>query len=75
MNDDEPKYLSNTTWAELPDSLNSDNALRLKLGVKLCPFTGRVEEYTVVDRLGGDLDIWPEKWRGAIEAGRQEEIA
>lgn len=72
MHDDNPTYISTMTWAELLFELNADEALRLKLGVKLCPFSGVVEEYTLADRLGGDLDTWPAKWRGVIEAGRIE---
>ena len=70
MHDDEPTYLRAMTWAELLWQLNIDEALRIKLGVKLCPFSGRVEEYMLADRLGGELDMWPAKWRGLIEQGR-----
>ena len=75
MHDDEPTYMRTMTWAELLWQLNIDEALRLKLGVKLCPFSGRVEEYMLVDWLGGDLNMWPAKWRGIIEAGRIEMAA
>ena len=70
--DDLPTYLSTLCWADLLHTLNIDDALRLKLGVKPCPFSGRVEEYTLVDRLGGELDIWPAQWRRIIEAGQAE---
>lgn len=70
--DDMPTYLSTMSWADLRYTLNIDDALRLKLGVKLCPFSGKVEEYMVVDRLGGELNMWPAKWRRIIEQGRQE---
>jgi hypothetical protein len=68
MHDDEPTFLRTMTWADLLHALNVDEALRLKLGVQLCPFTGQVEEYMVADQLGGMLNIWPEKWRRFIEA-------
>lgn len=68
MHDDQPTYLSTMTWAELLHELNVDEALRVRLGVKPCPFSGRIEEYCLVDRFGGELDIWPAKWRGVIEA-------
>jgi len=64
---DEPTYLSNTTWVELLDTLNINEALRIQMDVKLCPFTGVVEEYTMADQLGGMLNVWPEKWRNIIE--------
>lgn len=73
--DDEPIYWSNTTWAELLHTLNINEELRHRLGVKLCPFSGRVEEYTMADQLGGMLNIWPEKWRDIIEAGLLEMAA
>jgi hypothetical protein len=38
--------------------------------VKLCPFSGKVEEYMVEDQLGGMCNIWATKWRSIIEAGR-----
>lgn len=75
MHDDERTFLRTMTWADLLPALNVDEALRLKLGVKRCPFSGRVEEYMLVDRLGGELDIWPEKWRGIIEQGRVEGVS
>ncbi|MET3925980.1 hypothetical protein [Devosia sp. 2618] len=70
MHDDTPAFLRTMTWAELLWQVANDDALRLKLGVKLCPFTGKVEEYMVVDRLGGDLNIWPAKWRSLLDAER-----
>ena len=72
MHEDQPTYLRTVTWAELLFMLNADEALRLRLGVKQCPFSGRVEEYTLVDRLGGELNVWPAKWRRLIEAGHAE---
>ena len=71
MHDDAPTFLRTMTWADLLYTLNIDEALRLKLGVKQCPFSGRVEEYMLADRLGGDLNMWPAKWRGIIEGGRE----
>lgn len=62
-------FLRTMTWADLLEALNTSEALRLKLDVQLCPFSGKVEEYTMVDRLGGMLNIWPAKWRGLIEKG------
>lgn len=67
MHDDAPTYLSTMSWAELLHTLNIDEALRLKLGIKQCPFSGMVEEYTLVDRLGGMLNVWPAKWRTMIQ--------
>lgn len=67
MHDDEPIYLSTAKWAELLFRLSINDELRQRLGVKLCPFTGQVEEYLVADQLGGMINIWPEKWRGVIE--------
>ena len=67
MHDDKPTFMRTMTWADLLHTLNVDEALRLKLGVQLCPFTGRVEEYTLVDRLGGILNIWPAKWRSVLK--------
>tara|TARA_R100000365_G_C2717208_1_gene50769 strand:+ start:143 stop:370 length:228 start_codon:yes stop_codon:yes gene_type:complete len=75
MHDDEPTFLRTMTWADLLYTLSIDEALRTKLGVQLCPFTGAVEEYTLADRLGGELDIWPAKWRGVIEQSRAAETA
>lgn len=72
MHDDEPTYLSTATWADLLFQLSINDELRQRLGVKLCPFSGQVEEYLVADQLGGMLNIWPEKWRRIIE---QETIA
>lgn len=69
MHDDEPTYISTMSWAALLHRLSIDEALRLKLGVKLCPFSGQVEEYMVMDRLGGMLNIWPKKWRKVIDSG------
>lgn len=45
------------------------------MNVKLCPFSGEVEEYLVADQLGGMCNIWPAKWRGIIEEGREVEPA
>lgn len=72
MNDDEPTYLSTADWVALLDQLNVDDALRQRLGVKLCPFSGAVEEHTALDQLGGMLNIWPMKFRVLIEAGRED---
>ncbi|GHA35024.1 hypothetical protein GCM10007989_33680 [Devosia pacifica] len=69
---DETTYLSSLSWSELLHVFNINAALRLKLGVKLCPFTGRVEEYTLADQLGGMLNVWPAKWREIIEDSRIE---
>lgn len=62
-------------WADLLFRLAINDDLRQRLHVKLCPISGQVEEYLVADQLGGMLNIWPEKWRGIIEAGRQVEAA
>lgn len=75
MHDETTAYISNLAWVELLQALNADEALRLKLGVKLCPFSGVVEEYMLADRLGGQHDTWPAKWRNVIEAGRAEMMA
>lgn len=75
MHDDEPTFLRTMTWADLLHTLNVDEALRLKLGVQLCPFSGMVEEYMMADRLGGMLNVWPAKWRRMIEQGRAEPSA
>jgi len=75
MLDDRPVYISTASWADLISRLACDDALRERIGVKLCPFTGEVEEYLVADELGGMLDLWPEKWRQTIEAGREVEKA
>lgn len=71
MNDNEPTYMSSKAWAGLLRALRSNEGLRRQMGVMLCPITGKVEEYTMVDQLGGMLDVWPAKWRGVIEAGRE----
>jgi len=71
MHDDEPTYLSTATWADLLFRLSINDELRQRLNVKLCPFSGQVEEYMVADHLGGMLNIWPEKWRRFIEAGAE----
>ena len=75
MHDDELTYLSTATWADLLFRLSINDELRQRLGVKLCPFSGKVEEYLVADQLGGMLNIWPAKWRGIIEAGREVGLA
>lgn len=72
MHDDEPTFLRTMTCADLLHALNVNEALRLKLGVQLCPFSGMVEEYMLADRLGGELNIWPAKWRRIIEQGRAQ---
>lgn len=71
MHDDDPIYLSTSTWADLLFRLANNDNLRQRLNVKLCPFSGKVEEYLVADQLGGMCNIWPAKWRGIIEAGRE----
>jgi hypothetical protein len=68
MNDNIPTYMSNKAWAGLLSALRCNEALQLQMGVKHCPFTGKVEEYTMVDQLGGMFDVWPAKWRSIIEA-------
>lgn len=75
MHDDEPIDLSTWTWADLLFRLSTNDALREQMQVKLCPFTGKVEEYMVADQLGGMLNIWPEKWRRFIEGGKGIEPA
>ncbi|MHA6692031.1 hypothetical protein [Devosia sp. A449] len=75
MHDDTPTYISTASWDDLISRLATDDTLRQRMGVQLCPFSGQVEEYLVADQLGGMLDLWPEKWRATIEAGREVEAA
>lgn len=75
MHDYRLTYLPDATWQELLHALNHSEALRLLFGVKTCPFSGMVEEYTMADRLGGELNIWPTKWREAIEVDPQQALA
>ena len=69
-NDYPPQYVSDASWGELLDLLNAAPELRERMGVKLSWRTGMAEEYTLVDRLGGELNIWPAKWRAIIESGQ-----
>ncbi|WIJ24222.1 hypothetical protein [Devosia sp. RR2S18] len=67
MTDDAPTYLSSLTWANLTNQAQHDAELCARMGFRPCPVTGRVEEYMIMDRLGGDLNIWPEWARAIIE--------
>lgn len=75
MNDDTPAYMSNDDWSSLLHRLDRDTSYRKLLGIDLCPFTGRVEEYMVLDLFGGQLNLWPERFRGIIEADRAGNIS
>lgn len=66
MQADVAVFLRDATWNELIKLLNRDVALRNWLGVRPCGASGKVEEHMLADRLGGEFNVWPEKWRAAL---------
>ncbi|MBJ7578153.1 hypothetical protein JHC09_09660 [Devosia sp. MC532] len=67
MQADTPVFLRDATWNDLIKAMNRDVALRGWLGVQPCMASGKVEEHTLADRLGGAFNIWPEKWRASMQ--------
>jgi len=48
-----PQYARDASWGELLGLLNATPELREALGVKLCPFSGQIEEYTLLHQTQG----------------------
>lgn len=70
MLDLEPIFLPAAAWKALGDALAADDATVDRLGLR-CPFSGQVEEYLLLDRLGGMRNIWPERLRASVEAAAE----
>lgn len=59
--DTSPIFLTTPAWHQLGDLLNANEALASRLfGIEPSPVYGVITETELLDRLGGERDVWPE---------------
>lgn len=65
-----PIFIPARLWQAIVQWLQDDPEAAEALDV-ICPFSGNVEEYLLLDRLGGQRNIWPARFRAEIELGAE----
>ncbi|MGV8832149.1 MAG: hypothetical protein ACOH2N_09255 [Devosia sp.] len=61
-------YLPEQAWTSLCDLIAARPDLCEVLGIHASPITGIPGFDEIVDRLGGEWNIWPERFRAAFAA-------